>query len=80
MNKKQKICLWIGTVVMDVVVGAILYDRTKRLRAWNPSDVGPDYYHKWSAIDVYLLMALIIITTTVIFYTLTTTDKKTKDE
>ena len=69
LNQKRKICLWIGTIVMDVAIGAILYDRV----------VGR-YGLKWSAMDAILLMALIIITTAVIFYSLSSTKEKPKDE
>ena len=75
MNRKQKICLWVGTAVLDVAIGAILYDRGVRYN-WEGG------HHLWSVsvIDKFLIMALIIITSALIFFTLSLTVKKTKDD
>ncbi len=78
MNKKQKICLWGGIGIINLVGGLTLYNKLEQgaTRGWGPGS-GPSVY-RWSAGDILILLILIAITIAVLIFSLK--DKKLKDK
>ena len=75
MNKKQKFCLFIGTLIFDIAGFAFLYvNLISRYRM--AADEKYQFFLTWEPADKRLLLLLIAVTTVSLFYILT--DDKTK--
>ena len=68
MNKKQKICLWGGAGIIDLVGVLTLCDRVTKSIYLAPGRISR--YFSWSAADFLILVLLIAITTAVLIYSL----------
>ncbi len=78
MNKKQKICLWVGLAVLDLIlipsfVACIRHEH--EMSGW-ATPIG--HHYSWTTSSVLIAIFFVIINTGVVFVVLK--DKKTNEE